>query len=370
MRYPAIGAGAAALAFAVFAACNEQTISPGVQPDLVPPSVSIDKTAGDTMDIANGLQFTVNASDNLGLRVVSVLLEGGLDGQLDSTFSSQVTSLTLPFDIRLPDGSAAGGWILITAAASDGNNNGALELDSVFLKNEDALIVQILNPSVGALTSPGKQLPIAIRAAQREGVKRVGYLLAGGIIGGDSIGDLATLPQDTTFADTLTIPAAQPEGFFTVQGFAVDSADRRVSTSPLTVAVQLVTNDTEPPSVTVDVAQRVEVDDFITVTATDPSGITEIGWEARDLNGVQIGGDSTTLSGNLTDVIEIWNLNFSFSELPQAVVVTGFAVDGAGNRANTATTPAPPALVQRPDPTWIRLRAQPVKDEEIRGGGR
>jgi len=369
MRNPAISAGAAALAFAVFAACNEQTVSPGVQPDLVPPSVSIVKTAGDTMDISNGLQFTVNASDNLGLRVVSVLLEGGLDGQLDSNFSSQVTSLTLPFDIRLPEGSAAGGWILITASAADGNNNGALEQDSVFLKNEDALIVQILNPSVGAVTSPGKQLPVAIRAAQREGVKRVGYLLAGDIVGGDSIGDLASLPDDTTFADTLTIPSGQPEGFFTIQGFAVDSADRRVSTSPLTVSVQLVSNDTDPPSVNVTVAQRVEVDDSITVTATDPSGITEVGWEARDLNGVQVGGDSVTLAGNLTDVIQRWSLNFSFSELPQPVVITGFAVDGAGNRANTGSTPAPPALAQQ-DPTWIRLRAQPVKPEEIRGGGR
>jgi hypothetical protein len=364
MRNRVIGAGAAVLAFALAAGCNEQALSPGIQPDVTPPSVSV-LTPGDTTDLATGVQFQVDASDNLGLKAVSILLEGGLDGQVDTVFTGQVLTFSQSIQILLPEGTAAGGWIIITASASDGNNNGNFDKDSVFLKNEDALIVEILNPSNAAVTSPGKDIPIVIHAAQKDGVKRVGYLLEGVITGGDSIGDLRPMPADTILADTVTISASAPEGTFTVTGFAVDSADRRRLTSPVTVSIQLAINDTDPPAITVTVAQRVEVDDSIIVRATDPSGIIEVGWQAFDLAGIQVGGDSVTLAGNLTDVIEFWDLGFSFSELPQAVVIIGFAEDSNGNRATTANTASP----ERPvGSVWTRAWAKTGRGDA--GGGR
>ena len=364
MRNRVIGAGAAVLAFALVIGCNEQALSPGLNPDLTPPSVSV-LTPGDTTDLTTGVSFQVDASDNLGLKAVSILLEGGLDGQVDTVFSEQVLTFSQSIQILLPQGTAAGGWIIITASASDGNNNGNVDRDSIFLVNEDALIVEIINPAPGAVTSPGKDIPIVIHAAQNDGVKRIGYLLAGVITGGDSIGDLRPMPSDTIYADTITIAASAPEGVFTVTGFAVDSADRRRLTSPVSVTIQLAINDTDPPALTVTVAQRVEVDDFITVRATDPSGIIEVGWQAFDLNGIQVGGDSVTIAGNLTDVIEIWVLGFNFSELPQAIVIIGFAEDFNGNRATTATTASP----QRPvGSAWTRMRASPGRGDA--GGGR
>ena len=364
MRNRTIGAGAAILAFALVVGCNESALSPGLNPDLTPPSVSV-ATPGDTTDLTQGVKFQVDASDNLGLKAVSVLLEGGLDGQLDTVFTSQVTTFSLPIEIILPEGTAAGGWIIITASAVDGNNNGNVDKDSIFLKNEDALIVEIINPAPGAVTSPGKDIPIVIHASQKDGVKRIGYLLAGVITGGDSIGDLRPMPPDTIFADTITIPTTAPEGVFTITGFAVDSADRRRLTSPVTVTIQLAINDTDPPLVTVTVAQRVEVDDFIIVRATDPSGITEVGWQAFDLSGIQVGGDSVSLAGNLTDVIELWVLGFNFSDLPQAVVIIGFAEDSNGNRATTATS-APPE--QPVGSVWTHMWARPGRGDA--GGGR
>jgi len=365
MRNRIIGAGTAVLAFALVVGCNESALAPGLNPDLTPPSVSV-STPGDTTDLTEGVRFQIDASDNLGLKAVSVLLEGGLDGQLDTVFSDQVTTFTLPIEIILPEGTAAGGWIIITASASDGNNNGNVDKDSIFLKNEDALIVEIINPAPGAVTSPGKDIPIVIHASQKDGVKRIGYLLAGVITGGDSIGDLRPMPPDTIFADTLTISATAPEGIFTVTGFAVDSADRRRLTSPVSVTIQLAINDTDPPLVTVTVARRVEVDDFITVRATDPSGITEVGWQAFALSsGIQVGGDSVSLAGNLTDVIEVWVLGFNFPELPVGVEIIGFAEDSNGNRATTLTS-APP---QRPvGSVWTRASARPGRGDA--GGGR
>jgi hypothetical protein len=336
--------GAAATAMVLAAGCNEAALAPGVQQDFTPPTVSI-ATGGnpDTLDISEGLQFSVTAGDNLGLKNVTVVLEGGVNGTIDSTFSSQVTGITVNFDIQFPTGSVAGGWVKINAQAVDGALNGATALDSIFLKNAAALLVTLLNPSDGAVTSAGKDLLVRVRATQRDGIKRVGYTFSGVISGGDSSGTKQVgLPSDTTFLDTLTIPTAAPEGVFTIIGFAVDSADRRATSAPITVTIQSVVNDTDPPIVTFQIGARVEVDDTITVNATDPSGITAIGWQAVDLAGVLVKSETRTLAGNLTDVTEKWVVGFNFATLPQPVVITAFATDGAGN-SGTSATPAPPA---------------------------
>ncbi len=285
------------------------------------------------------------ASDNLGLKKVSIGFSGGVVGVLDTTFTSAVTEVTLGVDLQFPEDTPVGGRVLITATATDGNDNSESAVDSVFLFNEDALIVELLIPPDSAVTSQGKQLLVEVRAAQQDGVRRLGYLVTGVVTGGDSTSQLSPMPLDTTFTDTLDVPAGAAEGAFTITGFAVDSADRRVEAPPVTVFVQSVTNDTEPPVVSFTVAARVEVDDSITVTASDPSGITEIGWEARDTAGTVVGGASTTLAGNLSPVTETWSLeDFKGLELPHLVIIRAFATDGAGN-ADTTGVPAgaPPA---------------------------
>jgi hypothetical protein len=233
-----IGVAVAATAL-VAAGCNEAALSPGVQQDFIPPTVSI-ATGGnpDTVDISEGLQFTVTAGDNLGLKNLSVTMEGGVIATVDSTFTSAVTSISVPFDVQFAEGSVAGGWVKITAQAVDGALNGASALDSIFLVNAAALLVTVLNPSDGAITSAGKDLLVDINATQRDGVKRVGYLFDGIITGGDSSGTKqVALPTDTTFRDTLTVPAGAAEGTFTITGFAVDSADRRAISSPVVVNI-------------------------------------------------------------------------------------------------------------------------------------
>jgi hypothetical protein len=295
-----------------------------------------------------------NATDNLGLKNISVQLEGAVEDIGDTTFTTAVTSASFIIDLVFPTNTVAGGYLYITAQAIDGNNNGATALDSIWIVNEDALTVTLLDPQDGAVTSAGKQIPVTVRATQRDGVKRVGYTYTGVISGGDSTGDLLLLPADTTFYDTLTIPTGAPDGAFTVRGFATDSALRRQQSTPATVTIQSAANDNEPPQVTFYIGFRVEVDDSITVNATDPSGIALIGWEARDLLGLQIGGDSTTLAGNLTDVTHMWTLGFNFTSLPVPVVVTAFAADAVGNRGTATTSSAPPA-VTRQRPSLLRI---------------
>src|SRR5207248_9840427 len=86
----------------------------------------------------------------------------------------------------------------------------------------------------------------------------------------------ARQPPDTISSDTLTVQS----GFtsFTVTAFAVDAGGRRALSPPVTVTVQTPGNDLTPPSVSHSISSRVEVNDNVTVHATDPSGISWIGF--------------------------------------------------------------------------------------------
>ncbi len=338
--------GGAALGWAVVAlslACNEQRLQGGFAGDLTLPIVSIQKTAGDTLTVATGVQFQVSALDNLGLRNLTVELSGGLATTIDSTFRTAVTTISVPVNIPLDANSTAGGPILITATAVDGNDNAASAVDSVFLVNERALVVRVLNPTNGALTSAGRQLPVRIVATQAEGVTKVGYITSGVFNPtGDSVSFTAPFPDSTEFLDTLTVPNNAAEGTFTITGFAEDAGGRRGTSAPVNVTIQSAANDNTGPVVTVTIGPRVEVDDSVTVNATDPSGIALIGWTAVLIgSNTVVGGDSTTLNGNLTDVTETFPLGFNFADLPETVVITGFAEDDAGNRGTTASPSAP-----------------------------
>lgn len=336
---------AAVVCAAVAAACNETRLTPGFAADVTPPAISIQKTGGDTIDVVNGIQFGVTASDNLGLKIVSINLAGGLNLQLDTTFTTAVTSYTRPVTITLPRTTTAGGNVNITATALDGATNGATALDSIFLVNSEALIVTIINPLSGAIASAGKKLPIGVKASQRKGVRKVGYILGPSLAGADSIFLFTSpLPDTLIFSDTLVIPDTAQTGSFTIVGFGEDLDGRRVLTPPLTVQIQSVANDQTPPIVTFQVAKRVEVDDSITVTATDPSGIVLMGWIGRFLDGTIAGGDSATYDGSSTQVTQKWSLGFNFTALPQSVVITAFAVDAAGNRGTSDNPPPAPSF--------------------------
>lgn len=348
MKERAIARGAAVFAAAlVLGSCNEQRLQPFVQDDIFPPSVAILKTAGDTLEaVQDGIKFDVTASDNLGLKNLSIQLTGGYTGQLDTIFTEAVTSVTKSVAIALPNNTPAGGWVYITASVADGRDNPASAVDSVFLFNEAALNIFILDPANGSITSRNKQLPIRIRATQRDGIRIVGYVTAGVVNASDSIGELTSLPLDTTFRDTLAIPDNVTEGTFTITAFAVDSARRRQTAGPITISVQSAANDQTPPTVNHIIADRVEIDDSISVSATDASGITKMGWIATSLtDGSVVGGDSATYSGEFTNVQQTWRLNFNISSLPQTVIVTSFAEDAASppNRGTSGTSGAPPA---------------------------
>ena len=322
----------------LLAACNQQPINPiGVSTDTQAPVLTISKTLGDTITVPDGISFSVGAADNLGLATVSIAMTGGFTGRVDTTFNTAVTSVSIPVGIPLPENTTAGGTIVITATAVDGNDNVTTVIDSLFLVNSQALTVRLLRPSAGAVSSPGLQILIEVQAVQQSGVRTVGYTVAGVVTDSNSIGFSSPLPDSGSFVDTLLVPSGTSDGTFDIVGFAEDSSARRAASSPVTVTVQSVQNDQDPPLVTVQIAGRVEVRDSITVRATDPSGIQTIGWEAREIvGGTVVGGGTTTVGGTLTEGSQQYNLDFNFATLPQTVEITAFGIDANGNRGETS----------------------------------
>ncbi len=332
MRRFMLKGGVPLIVAGLLVACAEQRFRLGFEADTAPPTITI-VNSGDTIDIqaTREIVLQVDATDNLGLKTITISFLGGLILDTTITFTSANTSVSL--EISLPQGinSTVGGLLTITATATDGNNNSTSTTGSLFIINLRALTVVLLSPTVGSVTSPDKQIPIRVLAAQQAGIQRVGWQAIGVVNAIDSA--FYALPDTVNLYDTLTVPTATPAGTFIIFGFAVDSAGRRVSSVSVTVTVQLVVNDTIPPIVTFTVNQRAEARDSITVRAKDPSGITLIGWKALDTAGTQLSGKTTNFSGTLTDVTVTDNLNLllTAAQLPALVVLKAWATDAAGN---------------------------------------
>jgi len=328
-------------------ACETARNPGGVQHDLIPPIITLTANA-DTEPIASGLQFTVDASDNLGLKDVQLTYTGGYLAQTDTVFNTTVTTFNVGESITFPANSGAGGLITIIGRATDGAGNFASDTITVFLSNVQALTVTLLQPVPPAVASSGKNIPVQVEARQLGGIATLGFIITprNAVVDPttpptDSVlfTPPARQPPDTTYTDTLTVQA----GFtsFTVTAFAVDAGGRRSLSPPVTVTVQTPGNDLTPPAVSHSISSRVEVNDNITVHATDPSGISWIGFRvdtpatppATGL--VLVKFDSVNVSaGNLTTVDSTFALGLPLADsaLPKSIVVRGYACDLATAR--------------------------------------
>ncbi|HTD70054.1 MAG TPA: hypothetical protein VK647_06335, partial [Gemmatimonadales bacterium] len=265
-------------------ACETARNPGGVQPDRIPPSITLSTTA-DTQQIASGLSFNVDASDNLGLKDIRVTYSGGYIAQTDTIFNSAVTSFNQGTHVTFPPTSGAGGFITVIGRATDGQGNFAEDTIVIFLSNVQALSVTLLAPTTGAIASPGRNVVVSVRAQQVGGILRVGFTIVPRtavtdptVPPTDSLVFTGTLPTDTTYTDTLTVSPSFTTGSFTVAGFAVDAGTRRAVTAAVTVNIQSVATDNTPPVVSHTIPARVEATDTITVRALDPSGIAWIGF--------------------------------------------------------------------------------------------
>ena len=320
-------------------ACETARNPGGVQRDLTPPTITLSNTVGDTQDIATGLQFTVNATDNLALKTIRLTFSGGfIAGPSDTSFTGQVQTITYNKTVTFPGNSGAGGSIQIVARAIDGAGNFSEDTLFIFLSNVQALQVLLLAPAPNATASTGRGIPIQVVAVQNTGIRKVGFLVSpasavSNPTGTDSLSFTAPLPDSVDFTDTVTVNATS--GTFTVVGFAEDSAGRRATSGTVTVTVQSAANDNAAPSVSHNVTDRVEVSDSVQVHASDPSAIAWLGVRVTTIGGVLLRFDSLDVSaGNLTDLTRSFGLNLGalVTTFPSDILIQGYACDGATAR--------------------------------------
>ncbi len=333
-----------ALAGAV-GACETARNPGGVLRDVDAPVIVL-SPAADTQQIAAGLSFTVNATDNLGLKDIRLTYSGGYIAQTDTVFNTAVTSFNQGTRVTFPVGSGAGGFITIIGRATDGAGNFSEDTIVVFLSNVQALAVSLVAPTAPALAATGKNIPVEVHAQQLGGIATIGFIIVprAAVVDptvppSDSLVFIppARQPPDTFYTDTLTVQA----GFttFTVTGFAVDAGGRRAFSNAVTVTVQTPGNDITPPTVSHTISSRVEVNDNVTVHATDPSGIKVMGFRVdtalaavppfTGVTPLKFVLDSTMAAGNLTTVDKVFALALPLSDsgLPKSVVIRGYACD-------------------------------------------
>ena len=362
--------GIGALVLAVWS-CETTRNPGGIQRDVTAPAILLVKTAGDTQQIASGLQFGVQAVDNLALKSITLRFSGGLIGILDTTFTGQVKTYAVARTITFGANSGAGGDIQIIGRATDGAGNFSEDTITIFLSNVQALQVRLIVPSPGALASTGKGLPVDLIAVQNSGITKVGFLVSPvGSVTNPTVPPNDSIVYTPPFADSVeyvdTVIVVPSTGTFNVVGFAEDSAGRRGYSNVVTVTIQSVATDNTAPIVAHRIADRVEVDDTIHVRAQDPSAIAWIGFEV-DTNSVRMKFDSLYVgAGNLTDVTHNFTLGLQgLQPLPRTIVVKGYACDAAVARNcsftnNTTLIPSAPirfgsapAVGPRPSPQGL-----------------
>ena len=342
-------------------ACETTRNPGGIQRDLTEPSIILTNTVGDTQDIAGGLHFNVSAVDNLALKTISLIFSGGFLARLDTNFTGTVKTYAAARTITFPSGSGAGGAIQIIGRATDGAGNFAEDTISIVLSNVQALQVTLISPTPGAVASTGRNIQVTVHATQNSGIAKIGFLMAPRSAVSDpttpptdSILFLGVLPDTADYGDTLVVTATS--GTFDVIGFAEDSAGRRGFTNIVTVTIQSAANDVSPPQVAHKIAPRVEVDDTVTVRATDASAISWIGFRVDTGAGVLLKFDTLDVSaGNLTDVTRRAPLNLGSvlppGLLPKSIVVRGYACDIATPTRNCSYTNTTTLLPTAPVPT-------------------
>ncbi len=336
--------GVALGAFAILlgmAACAEQQPS-GSLGDLDSPGLTLAP-----LDAPNdsSIAFTATAVDNLGIKSIRVLISGGVTGVIDTNFTVNQTRITVPYTLAIPTTVQPGTAIILIGTSTDGARNvSAPDTLTLTVGGVAPPTVRIVSPTAADAAVVGRQLLITITGSSELKIRSLGYIATGAVTGVDSIVYGNPLLIDRTAIDTLTIPAGATPGPLTLQPFLVDSLGRqRFLGSPVTLQVIPAAGAGTRPLVDFGLNDRIEVSDTIFVTATDPAGISMLGYDVRLLDGTTVGQDSITSNGQITSLRNTFTMRLNVTTFPTRVIVRAWARNSAGTsdsaRVGGATGP-------------------------------
>jgi hypothetical protein len=325
------------------AACNDSTsIDP--QRDRVPPTLSLTPRTGQADTV---IAFTTDASDNLGLKTIHVQAIGAVSGIFDTTFTSAVTDIQLPFTLFASRSVPAGTPVTITAEAVDGAGNSS-GIDTLIMAtgNVPPPEVRVISPTSGSSAVLGKSILVTVMGKTALKVRSLGLTTVGPVVLADSGIYSSPLLDSLTWQDTIAIPANATPGTLTITPFLRDSLGQRAVGPSITITVQTAAQINSVPVVNAyctssqafDNAcghgKRVEVSDTVHVEADDPSGISQLGYEVRSTLGGPIDDTQTFLSnGQLTFQPHTFAMNLPYTTFPTTAYIQVFAQNSNGVRA-------------------------------------
>lgn len=321
----------AVLLIAAAAACSDASLN-DVTADKTPPTVKITNTGSGVDSI---VAFSVEAKDNIGLKTVHVAATGGITMTFDTTFTSAITDVTIPFSIIAAASVPRGSPVRVTAFAVDGAGNKS-NTDSLALTvgNIAPPDVKITSPASGTFAVIGKSIIVAVSGKTGLKVRSLGISTTGPVTRADSIVYNSPLRDSVAIQDTILIPATAPTGPLVLTPFLYDSLGTKTLGHAITVTVQTAAQSNSVPVVTFGLTPRIEVNDTIHVEATDQAGITTLGYEVRRTVGGTIdASDSVLSSGQITSAIHTFTMHLPYTTFPTTVFVQAFARNSNGTRA-------------------------------------
>ena len=336
-------AAVAASVALVVAACTDTTsIDP--QRDRIPPTISLTGIGGrpDTV-----IAFTTQAEDNLGLKTIHVQAIGAVGFVFDTTFTSAVTNITLPFTLFASRAVPPGTPVIITAEAVDGaGNSSGIDTLRLATGNVPPPEVRILSPFSGSSAVLGKSIVVTVMGKTALKIRSLGFETTGPVVVADSVIYSSPLVDSLTMQDTISIPATATPGTLTITPFLRDSLGQRATGPSITITVQTAAQINSVPVVNAycttsqafDNAcghgRRVEVTDTVHVEADDPSGISQLGYEVRTAVGGPIQDSATFVSnGQLTFQPHTFAMRLPFTNFPTTAYIQVFARNSNGVRA-------------------------------------
>jgi len=222
--------------------------------------------------------------------------------------------------------------IYLIARVTDVAGNDSVVIRRVQLVSGPA--IRILRPGNGSIAAPGKSIVVEVRAADKDGVRSIGYRVTSATWNITRQGPSPTSPPDTlVFVDTIVVPVSfPPNSSFTITPFGTDNVGQPGAGPSVVVTVLAPGVDTQGPLVYQTVSTRVESDDSITVRAIDPSGIAYIGYiMTSEATGAAIARDSVAVGTAFTDAQVKLPTTVPVQYVGQKIVITSFAIDASGN---------------------------------------
>jgi hypothetical protein len=320
----------AALAAGSLVACTgDEVVDPPFR-DTEKPRVTIARgpVVADSL-----LKFSVTARDDIGLRTIRVGLRGGFNATVDTTFNSAVQEFTYHVTARVPSSIPLGSTVFVESLAEDGAGN-VSDTASLLLTvgNLTPPSAEVVSPAAGTPVVTGKRLVVSLAGGARFKVRTLGYVTSGAWRSADSVGFTSPLGESVAVLDTLVIPDSVSGTALTVTPFVVDSLNQRVLGATITYPVQRPDQVNSVPKVITGAARRLEVRDTIFVEATDPVGITTLGYEIRTLAGALVRADSVQSNGSFSTLLRTFDTRLPIGTFPTAVTVQGFARNANGRR--------------------------------------